>query len=197
VRSDAEAQHRIGLGADRLRHLPEVDIVVAQVRMAAQPVQDVVPERREAPPAHPTREVGAEQRGVVVAQPGAEPCQPAHETEPLDRKRHEEEDLPGVVTPDNDSGLGLPADTDVALPGGKPFACLEHGSVGAPLKRAPLRLDRRDVLVNRQNDVGPRKACKDRAIAHPDPGFGGGGSGIEERWRGLWHDQGPWSAMAS
>jgi len=54
---------------------------------------------------------------------------------------------------------------DMALPGGEPFIGLEHAAVGLALERAPQRLDRGEVLVDREPHVAhPARRMLARAL---------------------------------
>ncbi len=155
-----EIEERVALGADRPRHLLQVDQVEAEARIGAQQRDDVAPNHYETLRAHAVGEILRQQRRVVVAQRRGEPGKSVRERQgepvPLDRERQDEEDLPVAVAAEHDGGDGAVARTDALLPGGEPIEGLEDGAVGMLLERFPLLLHFAQVAMDFEVDAGAR-----------------------------------------
>jgi hypothetical protein len=110
---------------------------VAEAPVGHQGAVDATPEGGEATLASDRRKGRGEERGVVVAEVGAQPGQAAQEPAPLDREGHEEEDLAGGASADHDGGGDAGRGTDGAQPSGQEAVRLEDGVVGDRFEGAP------------------------------------------------------------
>ena len=177
-----QIEERVALRPDRLRHLLQVDEVEAKARVGAQQPDDVLPQRDEAVRAQGRGKILGQQRGVVVAQLGAQPGEAAHRTARLDRELQDEEQMTFGVAAQHDGRDRVLAFAYVPLPLGEPIEGLEHGAVGAPLERLPLALDLAQGAVDAQAHPGagrlrqPRRALDRRARRRREFALGAGGS---------------------
>ena len=156
-----ERQHRIFLPADLGRHLVERDEVVARCgRFLQQPVH-VVPQGEEAV-GRELRELGREQRRVVVAENVAEKRQTAGEAAARNPQRQQQQQL--IAAPRDDDGRGdALRGADMALPGEEPVEGLERRAVRGPFEAPPVGFDGREIVMDRKADRCGRDARDLRA----------------------------------
>src|SRR5580704_17684260 len=147
IGDDVESDERIVLATDRLRHLFELDPVVAQLRFGAQPQQHFAPQGEEARRSDALREIPRQERRVVIAKFLAEPAQPPRTTPRLDGKRRDERGRTVGVTSDDDCRHDAVALADMAMPGLKPFIGLERRTLGDLLETAPFTFDRLEARI--------------------------------------------------
>ena len=162
IRHDVEGDERIALGADGLRHLFQLEPVVAQSRIGLQPLQQFPPQRHEAAGRNPLGKIRSEQRRVIVAQLLAEPAQPFGGALLLDGERHDAGGVAATERPHRDHRNRAVAAADLALPCGEPVEGLKHRAVGDGFEAAPFAFDSGHVVVNAQAQVLWQRAGRGR-----------------------------------
>ena len=148
-----QRHERIGLLADRLRHLVERHHVEAEVRFGRDEPADRLPQRREPAGRHGFTEGLGEQRAVVIAQVARQPAQAADAMRAPDRQRKQEERLAALVTSGHDHRLDARRCADMTHPGRAPAIGLEGGAVALALELPPECLDRGRIAVDLQRDA--------------------------------------------
>ena len=166
MQHDRELQERIGLCTHGLRHALEINHIVVHLRPQA--LEDALHQRQRI--GHAAREVGREQRRVVVAEIGAEEGQHLAIGARNDGERHDEQRLAVRGAADNHRRAHAFAFADMALPGGEPFVGLEDRGVGGLLEGAPAMLDGCERIVNFKIDrFRSRRAARRRRRRMPRP----------------------------
>ncbi len=173
VGRDGEPHERIVLGADFLRHLLEFDPVETKPRIVSNLPLHRPPCGHELVRLNSLREVGGEQRPVVVAQILPEPAQPAHAPFRHDAQRRDEGDPAVAEAGDDDCGARALARPDVTIPKREPVERLERGAVGNLLEAPPFAFDRGGVAENLQRERRPPGGGnpgvrRDRAVSGAD-----------------------------
>jgi len=158
VGRNVEIGERIVLGAERLRHLFQVDPVVTEERILLQPQPQLAPDIEEALGGHPLEEVAREERRVIVAELLAEPAQPPRRPVRRDAQRHDEGGVAVREAADGDRRLDPGAKPDMPMPGREPVEGLEHRAIGDRLEAPPLGLDICQIAVNAEVEIVRRLA---------------------------------------
>ena len=170
VGRNVEIGERIVLGAERLRHLFQVDPVVTEERILLQPQPQLAPDIEEALGGHPLEEVAREERRVIVAELLAEPAQPPRRPVRRDAQRHDEGGVAVREAADGDRRLDPGAKPDMPMPGREPVEGLEHRAIGDRLEAPPLGLDICQIAVNAEvkvvRRVAPGLAARCRCRQH-------------------------------
>ena len=154
IGGDVEGHERIGLGADHLRHLFQLDPIVAQPRVALHLSTQITPGGEETFGRNALRKVARQKRRVVVALLLAEPAQPLDAKLRRDGKRQDERGLAIRIGADDDDGPHAVRPSDVPVPGGEPIKALECGAVGDVFEAAPLAFDRVEIVMDDDAEIG-------------------------------------------
>ena len=182
----AQLAHRIGFAADRFRHLLELEKIETQARIVLQAARDVAPQGQKPRTVDARGEARRQERRVVIAQIRAEPGQFARRAGGAHRERQQHQKRPRAVAHGDDGRPHALAGADQALPGREPVEALEHRAVGLRLEGAPVRPDRRQVLM--YGNANDRRAPPPRRTRRRP--LRGRRSGVEMRVKSCWNSLG-------
>jgi hypothetical protein len=118
---DVEIGEGIDLDADRLRHLLQLDPVVTQLQIVPDERPQIPPSREKAVGRDALREIGREQRRIVIALVLAEPAKPPRRAVWFDGEGGDECSLAVGEVADGDDGYDAVNPPDVPVPRRQPI----------------------------------------------------------------------------
>ena len=122
------------------------------MKLLPQQLLDFAPDLDELRRAHAQRKIARHHWAVIVVQARSKPCDLANEAVRFESKRQQEQDR-ACAPADHDGRLRAFVHADVAEPSRQPVEGLEYSAVRALLERAPIVLDRIEIVVQGQFEL--------------------------------------------